>query len=571
MRLVSFSVQRYRSITSAQRLPVGQLTTLIGPNNEGKSNILRALVVGMRLMTILARNAPPGRGSIVARRIRVAEEDYLWERDYPKHLQPRYPNGQTMFDFEFELNSDELVTFQKEVRSKLNGLLPIRLSIGANGPIEVSIRKPGPGATALTKKAPEIANFIGQRIEVQYVAAHRTAEEARSVVGRMVADELRDVEQSPEFRSAVEEIGNVQQPVLDGLAESLVSVLKAFLPEVKSVQVRIPPEERYTALRRGIEVVIDDGTPTDLGLKGDGVQSLAALALLRRVSSDGERREFILAVEEPEAHLHPSAIHQLRELLADIAKKQQVVITTHSPLLTNRNNINSNVLVSANKARPAMHIAQVREVLGVQTSDNLQSARLVLVVEGEDDCTALRAILSDISDPIRVALGDGELAIESLGGGTNLGYKLSHLQDSMCLFYAFLDDDEAGRLAIDRAEAANLIRSPADRSLTICDGMNEAEMEDLYDRSVYEDLILNDYNVILDIPQFRNASAKWSVRMRSAFRSSGQPWSSRLEARVKLLVANAVAANPQTALNAHRRGPVDALARALEAKLGLLA
>ena len=41
MRLVSFSVTNYRSITKAYKLPIRQATILIGPNNEGKSNILR--------------------------------------------------------------------------------------------------------------------------------------------------------------------------------------------------------------------------------------------------------------------------------------------------------------------------------------------------------------------------------------------------------------------------------------------------------------------------------------------------------------------------------------------------
>jgi putative ATP-dependent endonuclease of the OLD family len=45
MKLISFSVTSYRSITAAYRLPIGQLTILIGSNNEGKLNILRALWV----------------------------------------------------------------------------------------------------------------------------------------------------------------------------------------------------------------------------------------------------------------------------------------------------------------------------------------------------------------------------------------------------------------------------------------------------------------------------------------------------------------------------------------------
>jgi putative ATP-dependent endonuclease of the OLD family len=56
-------------------------------------------------------------------------------------------------------------------------------------------------------------------------------------------------------------------------------------------------------------MVVDDGTATDLQLKGDGVQSLAAISLIRHVSEErsGER-ELVLAIEEPEAHLRPRAV-----------------------------------------------------------------------------------------------------------------------------------------------------------------------------------------------------------------------------------------------------------------------
>lgn len=50
MQLVAFSVTNYRSITKASKLPFRQKTVLIGPNNEGKSNILRALVTALEFL-----------------------------------------------------------------------------------------------------------------------------------------------------------------------------------------------------------------------------------------------------------------------------------------------------------------------------------------------------------------------------------------------------------------------------------------------------------------------------------------------------------------------------------------
>jgi AAA15 family ATPase/GTPase len=45
MKLKSFTVERYRSITKAKKIRLGRVTVLVGPNNEGKSNLLRSLRV----------------------------------------------------------------------------------------------------------------------------------------------------------------------------------------------------------------------------------------------------------------------------------------------------------------------------------------------------------------------------------------------------------------------------------------------------------------------------------------------------------------------------------------------
>jgi len=83
MKLVSFSIANYRSITTAYRLPIRNSVILIGPNNEGKSNILRALVTSLEVLSNL------GRMRIYKGRLRdsaLAREIYDWSKDYPISL-----------------------------------------------------------------------------------------------------------------------------------------------------------------------------------------------------------------------------------------------------------------------------------------------------------------------------------------------------------------------------------------------------------------------------------------------------------------------------------------------------
>ncbi len=566
MELVSFSVTNYRSITKAYKLPIRRSTGLIGPNNEGKSNILRALVTTLEMLNRI------GGFRIQRGRLRSSERFaafYDWQRDFPVSLQVKFPAGESVFNLELQLSGGEIGEFETDVQSKLNGTLPIELTLGQKQP-GFKVLKKGPGGPALSKKAEQIAMFISKRINLSYIPAVRTASSAHEIVGELVEKELAAVETEVAYQEALKAIAKIQQPVLDKISASIKDTLKEFLPNVKEVRVSIPEEERFRALRRSCEIVVDDGTPTQLIRKGDGVQSLAALSLMRHASeSSGAGRNLILAIEEPESHLHPNAIHQLKSVLTEIARKHQVIMTTHCPLFVDRASIKSNILVHKNKATPAKDVRQIREILGVRASDNLQHAELLLVVEGEEDRRALGALLKEHSKPLAAAMAQQALGIESLQGGTNLSYKLSQIREALCSAHTFLDHDDCGLKSSQRAEQEGLLLL-ADVTFTTCNGMKESEIEDMFDEAVYSAMLQNRYGVSTLHPKFKG-NAKWSERLATTFKHLGKPWSDQIEAKVKAEVAELVVSNPATALNIHKRSSFDALITALETKLDTVA
>ncbi len=561
MELVSFSVKNYRSITTAYKLPVKQATILIGPNNEGKSNILRALVTSLEVLQSL------GGRKISGGRLRAYydnRETYFWPHDFPISLQEKDSDGESVFNLEFRLSETEVSEFYNEVKSNLNGTLPIQLSLGRKEP-GFRVTKKGPGGPALSKKAEKIAYFIAKRININYIPAIRTAEAAEEIVARMVERELSVVEHDVAFQEAIAEVTKLQQPVLDQISQGIRDTLKEFLPNVKHVRVAIPQEARFRALRRSCEIIVDDGTPTHLARKGDGVQSLAALSLMRHASeSRASGKQLILAIEEPESHLHPNAIHQLKSVLNEIARTHQVIMTTHNPLFVDRTSIKSNIIVHAKKAVPAKNVKQIRDILGVRASDNLQHAELILIVEGEEDRRAVKAVLGHESKVLSAAISQGTLGVESLQGGTNLSYKLSQVRESLCLSHSYLDHDACGLTASQRAQQEGLL-DIADVHFTICDGLKESEIEDIYDETLYAGMLLNKYGVSTRSSKFKG-NAKWSDRMRATFKHQGKPWD-QIEARVKADIAELVESNPGKALNAHKRASLDALTQALVGKL----
>ena len=565
MRLVSFTVTKYRSIKKANKVQVGKQTVLVGPNNEGKSNLIRALVVAMRAVTRARFELPRAATTGGALRLRH-KADYEWERDYPQDLQDAESAGRSEIVLEFELTAGEIQEFKREVRSDLNGTLPLKISFGRNADAQIAVMKRGPGGPALTAKSRAIATFVSQRANFEHIPAVRTASSAQEIVGTLVERELETLESDQAYRAALESIAALQQPLLDRLSSNIRDTLVKFLPDVTDVRVQIPTEDRYRAMRRYCQIMVDDGTPTLLELKGDGVQSLAALAIMRHASeSTAVGRNLLIAIEEPESHLHPGAIHELRQVLKDLGERHQVVITSHNPLFVDRSALRNNIVVKDNRARPARNIEELRTTLGVRASDNLRHAELVLVVEGNDDVRALSALLRQHSSACRQALDLGALALESLNGGTNLAYKVSLLRSALCAVHCFLDDDAAGRQGYEKARIDGLL-SDSDVNWTACEGMRESELEDMYDPAAYSTIIEQAYRVSLDAPECRSAQ-KWSERMARTFRRQGKRWDERVEAELKHRVSEAVALNADGALLPARQSVFDGLVRGIEGRL----
>src|SRR5690348_9198360 len=133
MKLVSFSVRNYRSIAKANQIEVGRSTVLVGPNNEGKSNVLRALVTAMEVLKAGSRPAT-SRGMKIYLPFSYlrASRQYDWDEDFPIHLQSSKSDGVSTFSLDFELDDDEISDFRAQVGSSLNGTLPIQLELGRN-------------------------------------------------------------------------------------------------------------------------------------------------------------------------------------------------------------------------------------------------------------------------------------------------------------------------------------------------------------------------------------------------------------------------------------------------------
>jgi len=324
---------------------------------------------------------------------------------------------------------------------------------------------------------------------------------------------------------------------LDRLATQVQETVSEFLPSIRSVELRLEKEDRYRALSGAAEVIIDDGNKTSLASKGEGVQSLVALALMREsISTESRARNKVIAIEEPESHLHPKAVHELREVITELSQNNQVVLTTHSPLFASPKNISGLIIVKDSKATQASTLKEVRECLGVRLSENLTSARMMLMVEGTDDKISLESILPKVEPRLKAYLDSGEIIIDPLGGASHLPSRIGAHRANMCLTYALLDNDAAGKSAVKSALDGGLIKT-SEYTLTTIPSMNESEFEDYFDPKTYKELFIREFGVDPTIKHPTAKGKKWSSNIEALFKASGKIWNDNEKSRVKFVLA----------------------------------
>lgn len=565
MRLVAFSVQNYRSIKSTPRLELSPLTVLVGRNNEGKSNLLSALACALSL-------AQEGRTGLRRTSAARGQHQYLFERDFPVEMQGDASPNPSKFMLEFALDPADMKAFKAAVGSKLNGTLRIQFSVKNSGGVDFKVLVQGPAQRALSAQRAEISAFISARTQFEYIGAIRSEENSQEIVSAMVSRALFALEQDANYQRALRAVEEVEAPLLQSVSKHVETSLRPFLPALRSVEAIPSRDMRFRALRRSVEMWLDDGTRTPLSQKGDGVKNLAAIALAKAAAeTSAGGRNLILLIEEPEAHLHSGAIHSLNTLLEEIAAERQVIISTHEPALVRRDRLEANVLVEDNRAHPAKSLDELRQALGVQLGDNLASAELVVLVEGQTDAQLLQAYAEAVDSRLTAAVRGGRLAFRTLSGAGNLPHQLRLYRSLVCDALAVLDDDEEGNNAYSKAKSEGLLEG-ASVFLTRCPGRDEAEIEDLINPDVYQAKLFAVFGVASLRPKGgRQQKGKWSTRVAAVLEERGKPKSEALAmvSLAKYHVNAQALANPGSCFLPELEGPVRALVDEIRSRLGL--
>jgi hypothetical protein len=168
---------------------------------------------------------------------------------------------------------------------------------------------------------------------------------------------------------------------------------------------------------------------------------------------------------------------------------------------------------------------------------------------------------------IATALQTAEVALSPLKGSGNLSYMATTLQNSICEPICFLDDDAAGRSAMDRA-IEDQVLSATDFVLTSRIGKRESEFEDLIQDSILEEIV-GKYKADLKKSPPGMRSRKFTDRAKAALEVAGRPWNEPTKLALKQAVAERCLQLGIKAVAPEKRGPLESLASLVVERLGL--
>jgi len=429
-------VQGFKSIANST-FPLSPYTPLVGYNNAGKTNILKA-------------------ASWIIKKSSLSNDDFH--------------NINTPVTVEAEISgitAEVLDALDAGHRARIEplivgGKVRIRRSQEAPGQVATTIRfevqKEQDGQMVWALNPTGIDAAIGGLFpEPIFIGAMENATEdvakfgSGTTIGKLLKEIMAPVieRHSPVVAEALQAIGrqlsanSVEKDVtLTALDASIQVELTRLFPGV-TAKTHVPVPDFSDFMKSATIRIFEDGYEhadgRDVASFGHGAQRSIQIALIKclaevkRAAGGNAGRTTLLLIDEPELYLHPQAIEVVRAALSRLAGEgYQIIITTHSANMIARSDAQNALLIRRNVADGTTCYPRMKDVVAeaianadhqaealfaLSNSTRVLFSERVVITEGKTERMILPAVFENL---FGMTLGEDKIGLVDIGGVNNI-------------------------------------------------------------------------------------------------------------------------------------------------------
>jgi len=502
MKLNEIKIENFRGIRSLDLL-LDDLTVLIGENNTGKSTVLEAI------RFVLTRGLGFRRGGQLTQ--------------YDFHLKDETTTPQTAEPISITLHFAEkkedewpntvIQQMSEVIQLDENGLNHIWLQVkgvyqSESGSLETKWAFLNSSGIELVLKSATPLNLISRFVPLFFLSALRDASQEFGQRGQFWSGFLKSIQLPDEEREKIEKMLREVNTSVIGSNAGLTEVTKRLaetnrlvpLDGVDPVALEAIPTRVFDMVGK-IQVHLKSkyGAKLPLYRHGEGTQSLAVLMLFQAFAAANLAEAYepestpILALEEPEAHLHPSAIRSLGSFLQTMTG--QILVTSHSGDLVSRVPITA--LRRLYKCNGETKVGMVergifsdRELQAIDYSIRLTRghylfSRCWLLVEGESDYHLMPLLFEVMGYP----QDQVSFSVLEISQVIDKGEPFIKLAKALGIeWFLMTDGDNAGR---DYSNRARKYLGPGEAITDRALSLTHTDIEHEFWHNGYSDFILN--------------------------------------------------------------------------------
>lgn len=449
MRLARIEIANFRSIQQLD-MNFGICTILVGKNNSGKSNIVRAIDLALG-----------------EKYIRITKNDFFNQNEIENiSIKLHFDNlkDEEIDDVVKEIKYGVKIDDEYYDKARFYGLL--RDTRKARIELEISSssvdRKIFFGDVYYKYFSNELKSAVITAIHIPSVRDYSQILKITdySFMGKLLsklyelADGAKKIgldEKLAETKTACNDIFLEHQQRLNAISKSIINhngVTFSFVPSI--------PKDIYKKL----EILLDDGIDTGLDFKGSGIQSVIIISLFK-LYSEIKAGQALLLLEEPELYLHPHANRHMAKVLRSFCDDEgvQLILSTHSAQYLLDRDIPEIALVR--KSGMETTVKQITNFVDkVKLRKELTTSNLelffsdkVVLVEGQSDKIIIQPLARSVN--VDFDFDKKNIGIVEVGSKSNLDVFVDLLNSYEIPWVAIVDKDFL--------ESKNIIKRMSDR------------------------------------------------------------------------------------------------------------